>query len=58
MPKTVINPINTLGSDQPKILTFTGRHSRLIGDIGTPGVGSYSDEGEVVFPGLHAELEE
>ena len=30
MPDTVIDRINKLGSDQPKILTFKDKHGRLI----------------------------
>ena len=37
---TVIFRINTLGRNQPKILTFTNRYGRLIGDVETPGVGA------------------
>ena len=40
MVETVIARVNTLGSDQPKILTFTDRHGRLIGDVETPVVGA------------------
>ena len=58
MPDTVTACIKTLGSNQPKFLTFTDRHGRLIGDVETPGVGANSDEGEVGFPQVDDELEE
>ena len=58
MPDAVIACVNTLGSDQTKIITFTDRHGRVIGDVETPGVGDNSDKGEVGFPGVDAELEE
>ena len=38
IPDLVINRVNTLGSDQPKLMTFTDRHGRLVGDIDIPGV--------------------
>ena len=44
MPDTIITRVNTLGGDQPKIITFIDRHGRLIGYIETPGVGDDSDE--------------
>ena len=47
MPDMVIARVNTLGGDQPKLLTFTGRHGRLIRNLENPGVGDDSDEGEV-----------
>ena len=47
IPEMVIAHVNTLGSDQPKLITFKDRHVRLIGDVETPGVGDNSDEGEV-----------
>ena len=58
MPYTVIARVNTLGSNQTKLITFTDRYGRLIGDIETPGVGANSDELEVEFPRLDTELEE
>ena len=58
IPYVVIACINTLGSKQPKILTFTDRNGRLVGDVETPVVVSNSDEGEVEFPGVDSELEE
>ena len=57
MPDTMISCVNTLGGYKPKLLTFTDRHGRLIGDVETPGVGDDSDEVEVEFPGVDAELE-
>ena len=53
----VITCVNTFGSDQPNILTFKYRHSRLIGDLKTLGVGANSDEGELEFPVLYSELD-
>ena len=38
MPDLVIDRVNTLGSDQPSLLTFTDRHGRLLGDNEIPGV--------------------
>ena len=38
IPDIVIDLVNTLGIGQPEILTYTDRHSRLIGDIGITGV--------------------
>jgi hypothetical protein len=40
MPDVVIARVNALGSDQPRQMTFTNRHGRLIGDIEIPGVDS------------------
>ena len=56
MPDTLIACVNTLGRYQPKILTLADRHGRLIGDTETPVVGANSDEDEVEFPGVDAEL--
>ena len=47
MPDMVIASINTLGSDQPKRLTFTDRHVHITGDVETPGLGEDSDEVDV-----------
>ena len=58
MPDKVIDRVNTLGSSQPKLITVTDMHGRLIGDVETPGVGDNSDECEVEFLGVDAELEE
>jgi hypothetical protein len=38
MPDLVIARGNALGSDQSKLLTFTGCHSYLIGDVDLPGI--------------------
>ena len=57
MPNTVIACVNTLGSDQTKLLTFIYRHGRLIVDIENPGVGSNSDEVEVELLGVDSEIE-
>jgi hypothetical protein len=40
IPDVVITRVNALGSDQPRQMTFTDRHGRLIGDIEIPGVDS------------------
>jgi hypothetical protein len=45
----VINRVNELGKDQPHIMTFTDRHSRLIRDMEIPGVNSTEDEDDY-FP--------
>ena len=47
MPDTDIARVKKLGSNQPKLLTFTDRQGCLVGDVETPVVGSDSDEGEV-----------
>jgi hypothetical protein len=47
----VITRANALGSDQPRQMTFTDRHGRLIGDIEIPGVDS-DEEQEDHFPGM------
>ena len=51
MPDTVISCFNALGSDQTKLITFTYRHGRLIGDVETPVFGADSYEGEEEIPG-------
>jgi hypothetical protein len=51
MPDVVINRVNELGKDQPSLMTFTDRHSRLIGDMEIPGVDSTEDEDDN-FPGV------
>ena len=38
IPDIVIDCVNTLGTGQPEILTYTDRHGRLIGDIEIQGV--------------------
>ena len=58
IPYTVITRVNTLGGNQPKIITFIDRNRRLIGDLETPGMGEDSDEREVEFPEVDIELEE
>ena len=47
IPDKVIAHINTLGVDQPKLLTFTDIHGHIIEYVKTPGVGVNSDEVEV-----------
>jgi hypothetical protein len=51
MPDVIINRVNELGKDQPRLLTFTDRHGRLIGDMEIPGVDSTEDEDDN-FPGV------
>jgi hypothetical protein len=51
MPDVVIARVNALGSDQPRQMTFTDRHGRLIGDIEIPRVDS-DEEQEDHFPGV------
>jgi hypothetical protein len=51
LPDVVINRVNELGKDQPRLMTFTDRHGRLIGDIEIPGVDSTEDEDDY-FPGV------
>jgi hypothetical protein len=51
MPDVVINRVNELGKDQPRLMTFTDRHGRLIGDMKIPGVDSIEDEDDY-FPGV------
>jgi hypothetical protein len=50
MPIVVINRVNELGKNQPRLMTFTDRHGRLIGDMEIPGVDS--TENEDYFPGV------
>ena len=58
MVDTVIASVNTLLSNQPKILTFTDMHGCLNVDVETPGLGANSDYGEVEFTGVDTEIEE
>jgi hypothetical protein len=51
LPDVVINRVNELGKDQPRLMTFTDRHGRLIGDMEIPGVDSTEDEDDY-FPGV------
>jgi hypothetical protein len=51
LPDVVINRVNELGKDQPRLMTFTDRHGRLIGDMEIPGVDSTKDEA-AYFPGV------
>jgi hypothetical protein len=51
LPDVVINRINELGKDQPRLMMFTDRHGRLIGDMEIPGVDSTEDEDDY-FPGV------
>jgi hypothetical protein len=46
-----INHVNELGKDQPRLMTFTDRCGRLIGDMEIPGVDSTKDEDDY-FPGV------
>jgi hypothetical protein len=47
----VIARVNDLGSDQPRQMTFTDRHGRLIGDMEIPGADS-DEEQEEHLPGV------
>jgi hypothetical protein len=47
----VITRVNALGSDQPRQITLTDRHGRLIGDIEIPGADS-DEEKEDHFAGV------
>ena len=58
IPDTLIALVNTLGGNQHKILTFTDRHSRLIGKLETSGVSAYSDEVSVEIPVVDSEIDE
>jgi hypothetical protein len=51
LPDIVINCVNELGKYQLRIMTFTNRNGRLIGDMEIPGVYSTEDEDEY-FPGV------
>jgi hypothetical protein len=51
LPDVVINRGNELGKDQPRLMTFTDRHGRLIGDMEIPGVDSAEDEDDYL-PGV------
>jgi hypothetical protein len=51
LPDVAINCVNELGKDQPRLMTFTDRHGRLIGDMELPGVDSTEDEADY-FPGV------
>jgi hypothetical protein len=51
LPDVVINGVNELGKDQPRLMTFMDRHGRLIGDMEIPGVDSTEDEDDY-FPGV------
>jgi hypothetical protein len=51
MPDIVIDPVNTLGCDQPQHMTFTNRHGRFIGDVEIPGVDD-QEEDDDHLPGV------
>ena len=64
IPDNVINRVNTLGTGQPKMLTYTDCHGRLIGDIEIPGVDPNYDnntdtasvfDDNIDIPGVDAE---
>ena len=44
---TVIAHANTLGGNQPNLITFTDKHGRHNGDVETTGMGANSYEVEV-----------
>jgi hypothetical protein len=52
MPDLVIARVNALGSDQPKQVTFTNCHGRLIGDVDILGNQDDSVADGVEFPGV------
>jgi hypothetical protein len=51
LPDVVINRVNELGKDEPRLMTFTYRHGRLIGDMEIPGV-DYTEDEDAYFPGV------
>jgi hypothetical protein len=51
LPDVVINRVNELGKDQPRLMTFTDRHGRLIGDMEIPGV-DYTEDEDDYLPGV------
>jgi hypothetical protein len=51
LPDVIINRVNELGKDQPRLMMFRDRHGRLIGDMEIPGVDSTEDEDDY-FPGV------
>jgi hypothetical protein len=50
MPNVVINRVSELGKDQPRLVTFTDRHGRLIGDMEIP-VLDYTEDKDDYFQG-------
>ena len=64
IPDIVIDRVNTLGTGQPEILTYTDRHGRLIRGIEIPGVDpdddndtdtAYVFDDNIELPGVDAE---
>ena len=64
IPDIVIDLVNTLGTGQPEMLTYTDRHGRLIGYIDIPGVDSNDNndtdtasvfDDDIELPGVDAE---
>ena len=64
IPDIVINCVNTLGTGQPKMLTYTDHHGCSIGDIDIPGVDADNDndtdtvsvfDDYIELPGVYAE---
>jgi hypothetical protein len=51
MPYLVIDRVNALGRDQPKHITFTDRHGRLISDVEILGVDD-QEEDDDHLPGV------
>jgi hypothetical protein len=51
LPDVVINRVNELDKDQPRIMTFTDRHGRLIRDMEIPEV-DYTEDKDDYFPGV------
>ena len=63
IPYIVINRVNTLGTGQPEMLTYTDHHGRLIKDIEIPGVDANDDndtdtasvfDDDIELPGVDA----
>jgi hypothetical protein len=51
LPDVIINRVNELGKDQPRLMTFTDFHGRLIRDMEIPGENSTENEDDY-FPGV------
>jgi hypothetical protein len=51
LPDVAITLVNELGKDQPRLMTFTDRHGRIIGVMEIPGVYSAENKDDY-FPGV------
>jgi hypothetical protein len=51
LPDVVINRVNELVKEQPRLMTYTDHHGHLIGDMEIPGVDSTEDN-DYYFPGV------